>query len=423
MWRLARAALVISLLTVAPILVATPTGAFPPNGFGDLPRVSLSTANAQLATGATQPAISGDGRYVAFTTPENSAASNDTNTASDVYVRDSIAGATILISKFQNTTNGVAGDDSSQASLSNDGRWVAFTSKSTQWAGTPFVSSGVFVVDRGAPGPDGSFPSPPGAPVLVSLAPGTTNSVGGAADAPSISGDGSQIVFHFVTGGANRTVIRDRDRNHNGAIAESGEDEASIDVSNGAPDLKSAKIASDGKHVVFVATNPAVSGGAPIAVVYDRSVDGRPDLDETGNTRFAVATAPAFSLTDGDGNPRPDPLLGTISADPAISGDGSVVVYAYSHPMKTPTPPGRLPNATLEIIAVHRDANGEPVNPIVVSARRITAARHRRRKPGQRATRGVCRRSLRRLRDCRYQLRDERRPGRRLWDGRRRQAM
>ena len=227
-----------------------------------------SNAGTQLASGATQPAISGNGRYVAFTTADNSAPSNDTNGANDVYVRDTIAGTTTLISRFQNTTNGVAGDDSSQTALSNDGRWVAFTSKSTQWAGTPFVGSGVFVVDRGAAAVDGSFPSAPGPPALVSIAPGTTNSVGGAADSPSISADGSQIVFHFVTGGANRTVIRDRDRNHNGLIAENGFDESSIDVTNGDPDNNAAKISADGKHVVFVATNSAVSGGAPIAVVY-----------------------------------------------------------------------------------------------------------------------------------------------------------
>ena len=177
-----------------------------------------------------------------------------------MYVRDTAAGTTTLISKFQNTTNGVAGDDSTQASLSNDGRWVAFTSKSTQWAGTPFTTSGVFVVDRGAPAADGTFPSAPGAPVLVSLAPGTTASVAGPADGPSISGDGSQIAFHFVTGGSNRSVIRDRDQNHNGAVAETGDDQASIDVTNGAPDRNSPKIAADGKHVAFVASDPAVSG-------------------------------------------------------------------------------------------------------------------------------------------------------------------
>ncbi len=307
LWKTARAALVIALLAAVPIVIATRSGAFPPNGQGDLQRVSLNTANGELATGATQPAISGNGRYVAFTTPENSAASNDTNGSNDVYVRDTVAGTTTLVSKFQNTTNGVAGDDSSQAALSNDGRWVAFTSKSTQWGGTPFTTSGVFVVDRGAPALDGSFPAAPGAPVLVSIAPGTTTSVAGAADSPSISADGSQIAFHFVTGGSNRTVVRDRDRNHNGLVAENALDEASIDVSNGAPDRNAPKVSADGRHVVFVATDPAVSGGAPRAVVYDRSVDGRPDLDQLGNTRFAVATTPAFSLTDGDGNPRPDP--------------------------------------------------------------------------------------------------------------------
>jgi Tol biopolymer transport system component len=364
----ARAALVVALLAAVPIVIATGSGAFAPNSSGELQRVSLSSTGGQLATGATQPAISGNGRYVAFTTPENSAASNDTNNSNDVYVRDTIAGTTTLISKFENTTNGAAGDDSSQAALSNDGRWVAFTSKSTKWAGTPFTTTGVFVVDRGVPALDGSFPAAPGAPVLVSIAPGATTSVAGAADSPSISADGSQIAFHFVTGGANRTILRDRDRNHNGLIADSAGDEASIDVSNGAPDRNSPNISADGRHVVFVATDPAVSSGAPRVVVYDRSVDARPDLDQAGNTRFAVVTTTAFSLTDGDGNPRPDPLLGTKSATPSISSDGNVVAYAYAHPMKTPTPSGRLPNATFEIIAVHRDANGAPINPIVASA-------------------------------------------------------
>ena len=85
-----------------------------------------------------------------------------------------------------------------------------------------------------------------------------------------------------MTGGSNRTVVRDRDRNHNGPVAENGVDEASIDVSNGAPDRNSAKISADGKHVVFVASDPAVSADAPIVVVYDRSVDGSPDLDQRG---------------------------------------------------------------------------------------------------------------------------------------------
>ena len=75
LWKVTRAALVLTLLGGVAIVAATRTNASPPNGIGDLDRVSLSAANGQLATGATQPAISGDGRYVAFTTAENSAAS------------------------------------------------------------------------------------------------------------------------------------------------------------------------------------------------------------------------------------------------------------------------------------------------------------------------------------------------------------
>src|SRR6185436_9897641 len=103
---MARAALVLALLGGVSIVAATRTSAFPPNGIGDLDRVSVSNANAQLTKGATQPAISGNGRYVAFTTAEDSATSKDTNGANDVYVRDTIAGTTTLISKFENTTNG-----------------------------------------------------------------------------------------------------------------------------------------------------------------------------------------------------------------------------------------------------------------------------------------------------------------------------
>jgi hypothetical protein len=388
----ARSAVVIALVSLAPIVaVVSRTDAFPPFGFGDLQRVSLSNPNTQLPSGASEPAISGNGRFVAFTTGENSPADSDTNGSNDVYVRDTIAGTTTLISKFQNTTNGVAGDDSSQATLSNDGRWVAFKSQSKQWGGPPFTASGVFVVDRGAPALDGSFPGPPGAPGLVSVDTTGTSSLGSAADSPTISADGSQIAFHVGLD----VVLRDRDRNHNGVIAENALDQTTIDFGVAGAVSSQPKISADGRHVVFIAEKPVsvpkiasppvpaltihvkplllldpnvLPLGAPIALVYDRSVDGTPDLDAAGNTRQTVATSTAFNLTDGDGIPLAVPLEDSASVSPDISADGNVVVYSYSHPMKMPTPPGRLPNATFQIIAVHRDASGNPVNPVVVSA-------------------------------------------------------
>jgi hypothetical protein len=364
--RTARLLLAAMLLVIALIVVITPrTGAFAPFGFGDLQRVSLDNSGAQLPLGATNPAVSGNGRFVAFTTAQN-IVSSDQNNANDVYVRDTVAGTTTLISFFGGT-NGGAGDVSDQAAISNDGRWVAFTSSNSLWSGPEFTQTGVFVVDRGAPAADGSFSAAPGSPVLVSLsAAGTPVTL--PADTPSISADGSQIAFHWgeVEGG-DFVEVRDRDRNHNGVIAENAGDEATIDVVDGDFAFQ-PKISSDGRHVAFLSIANAISGGAPRTIVYDRSVDGRASLDKAGNTRFSVVTTTAFNLTDGDGNALADPLLGSISADPDISGNGSIVTYSYSHPMKTPTPAGRLPDTTRQIIAVHRDANGNPVNPIVVSA-------------------------------------------------------
>jgi hypothetical protein len=381
----ARAVLVIALLSVVPIIgIASRTDASPPFGFGDLQRVSLANPNAQLAAGASEPAISDNGRFVAFTTRQNSPDNHDTNNADDVYVRDTIAGTTTLISKFQVTTNGGGHDESSQPALSSDGRWVAFTSRSTQWKGTPFTTSGVFVVDRGAPAPDGSFPSAPGAPVLVSVNAAGNASVGSAADSPSISADGSQIAFQVGPLGTafNSVEIRDRDRNHNGVIAENAADQTTIDFGVPVAANSKPKISADGRHVVFIAEGEVIIQsvrqpvpaavkpllllnllpGEQAAVVYDRTVDGSPNLDAASNTRETVVTSAAFNTNPGSNT---DPLNNTASDSPDISGDGSVVVYSYS---QTTTPAGSLPNGTSQVIAVHRDANGNPVNPIVVSA-------------------------------------------------------
>src|SRR4051812_11325445 len=224
--KLARMVVAVAILALAPIvIVASRSAAFPPFGFGAVQRVSLDNATAQLPAGARDPAISGNGRFVAFK-------------SGDVYVRDTIAGTTALISDF-----GGAGD-SGEATISNDGRWVAFTSTNVE------PTSAVFVVDRGVPAADGSFPSTPGHPELVSV-DATGAPAGGPADSPSISADGSQIVFHFVQGGTDHVAIRDRDRNHNGVITENALDATTIDVTDGPADRDQPRISADGKHVVF----------------------------------------------------------------------------------------------------------------------------------------------------------------------------
>lgn len=96
-------------------------------------RVSLGSSGNQLAQGsnlADNPAISADGRFVAFVSIDASAVPGDTNEGFDVFVRDRQAGTTARVSTASD--GGQAnGDFSFGPALSADGRTVAFTSGAT----------------------------------------------------------------------------------------------------------------------------------------------------------------------------------------------------------------------------------------------------------------------------------------------------
>jgi hypothetical protein len=85
--------------------------------------ISLVTADSSgnPATGSysDHPSISTDGRYIAFESDANNLAPNDTNSRTDVFVRDVLTGQTIMVSSgFQGA--------SSQASISPDGKYIAW---------------------------------------------------------------------------------------------------------------------------------------------------------------------------------------------------------------------------------------------------------------------------------------------------------
>ena len=92
-------------------------------------RVSLGSAGNQLPQGsnlADAPAISADGRFVAFASIDATVVPGDTNGAFDVFVRDRQAGTTERVSV---ASNGAQADDVSFGpALSAGGRTVAFAS-------------------------------------------------------------------------------------------------------------------------------------------------------------------------------------------------------------------------------------------------------------------------------------------------------
>ena len=113
------------------------------NGTTELISVGL---DGKAASG-TEPAISADGRFVSFTSSGDTLVPGDDNFASDIFVRDRLRGTTERVSVDSNGTQVSQGSFAS--ALSADGRFVAFDSFSGNLvAGDKNDSVDVFVHDR-----------------------------------------------------------------------------------------------------------------------------------------------------------------------------------------------------------------------------------------------------------------------------------
>ncbi len=89
-------------------------------------RVSVGIGGIKANAGSFAPSISGDGRHVAFESRATNLVPDDTNDSSDVFVRDLEAGTTVRVSV---DGDGEEGNDHSQTpAISGDGRFVAFES-------------------------------------------------------------------------------------------------------------------------------------------------------------------------------------------------------------------------------------------------------------------------------------------------------
>jgi Tol biopolymer transport system component len=92
---------------------------------GATTRVSASSRGVQGNAGSENPAISADGRYVAFDSMATNLVCDDTNRRDDVFVRDLWTGAT---SRVSISSSGIQGNrDSLIPCISADGRYVAYS--------------------------------------------------------------------------------------------------------------------------------------------------------------------------------------------------------------------------------------------------------------------------------------------------------
>jgi len=96
---------------------------------GQTRRVSISSDGMQADNWSESPAISADGRFVAFMSDADNLVSNDTNIDVDIFVHDLQTGQTERVSV---TSGGAQGDGNSlDPSISAAGQFVAYFSNST----------------------------------------------------------------------------------------------------------------------------------------------------------------------------------------------------------------------------------------------------------------------------------------------------
>jgi len=148
-------------------------------------RVSVSSAGVQGNHDSSRPSLSADGRYVAFKSRAANLVTGDTNVFSDIFVRDTVAGVTTRVSVRSNGEE--ADEDSDHPSISDDGRFVAFTSLAGSIVPGDFNDFlDIFVHDRTA-----------ATTIRVSVSSAGDQSDGDS-DYPSISADGRFIAFRSV---------------------------------------------------------------------------------------------------------------------------------------------------------------------------------------------------------------------------------
>lgn len=89
-------------------------------------RVSVASDGSEANGDSTNATISANGRYVAFFSSASNLVSNDDNESGDIYIRDLQTGITKIVSI---AGDGTLGNDSSYSpSISNDGDYIAFHS-------------------------------------------------------------------------------------------------------------------------------------------------------------------------------------------------------------------------------------------------------------------------------------------------------
>jgi hypothetical protein len=273
----------------------------------DLDLVSrASGANGADSNGFSDtPAISADGRFVAFHSVASNLDPADGDTRGDIFLRDMQANATTLVSRASGAAGAKANASATQASVSADGRFVSFSSSASNLDPAANGIPNIFVRDLQA-----------NTTTLVSRASGPNGAEGDSGSSNgAISTNGRFVVFDSIASNltpdepALQTNVFVRDLQTNTTTLVSRASGATGGAADS--DSQNAAISADGRFVTFVSFADNLDPASPVvgAQVYVR--------DLQANTTTLVSRASGVNGGRANG----------FVVNPVISADGRFVAF------------------------------------------------------------------------------------------------
>lgn len=267
---------------------------------GAIERISTTAQGAEANNSSWDASISGDGRFVAFISQSNSFDSNDQNGTQDIYVKDRQTGRVIRAS-----TNAIGTDANSfsqMPKISSDGRIVVYSSDANNLALNDTNQSGdIFAKNLVT-----------GALQLVS-ADASENAGNNQSLRPSVSSDGRYVVFE-----SDATNLVPNDSNDRSDIFRK-------DLLTG--QVVRVSTTSSGQQADGASYNASVSNdGRFVLFASQANLDG---MSVTGNLALFLKDLHTGEVRRVLARPDGTPVGTELNYLSAISGDGQQAVVSY----------------------------------------------------------------------------------------------
>ncbi len=251
------------------------------------------------------PSLSGDGRFVAFSSEGDNLVPEDDKAVRDVFLRDTLTGSVTLVSRADGPAGAPTTGDSNDGSVSRDGRFVAFSTVGALAVEDTNGDEDIYLRDTVA-----------GTTALVSREFGAGPVGNLASFFPSISADGRRVVFaslatNFAGDDGDATVdvfVRDTVTGNTDLVSRAG---TPLGPAGDADSFAPAGITADGRYVSFESEADNLSTEDDKAV---RDIFVRDTLDDTTTL---VSRATGVTGVVGDG----------LSRDASLSADGRYVAF------------------------------------------------------------------------------------------------